>query len=116
MHDMSTKGKPIPVNVPVTYLGPRTAEAIVQHMKQQLIPSVQIFKSAADAKHWASRLKTGYLKEGGIAVVGFFKENTEEFKLFKSLANQLRTQYDFSVVTEGDASLFGVAGRDKVLL
>ncbi|MCL7042838.1 hypothetical protein MKW94_016787 [Papaver nudicaule] len=70
------------------YKGPREADGIVEYLKKQVGPASAAINSAEDASNLISDKK--------VFVVGVFpKFSGEEFENFMSLAEKLRSDYDF---------------------
>ncbi|KAI3865417.1 hypothetical protein MKW92_018197 [Papaver armeniacum] len=70
------------------YKGPREAEGIVEYLKKQVGPASAEIKSTEDASTLITDKK--------VSVVGVFpKFSGEEFENFMSLAEKLRSDYDF---------------------
>ncbi|KAJ0973168.1 hypothetical protein J5N97_021127 [Dioscorea zingiberensis] len=70
------------------YKGPRDADGIVEHLKKQVGPASAEIKSSEDASNLISEKK--------VFIVGVFPEYSgEQFKNFITVAEKLRSDYDF---------------------
>merc|ERR1711935_769038 len=60
------------------------------------------------------KIQASEVQEGVLGVVGFLSDGTKSSQLTE-VADELRDEYQFSEVA-GDASKFGIAGKDQVVL
>ncbi|ONK77432.1 uncharacterized protein A4U43_C02F6470 [Asparagus officinalis] len=75
------------------YKGPREADGIVEYLKKQVGPASAEIKSSEDAAN--------VITEKKVIIVGVFPEfSGEEFENFITVAEKLRSDYDFSHVSD----------------
>ncbi|KAL8130572.1 hypothetical protein V2J09_019727 [Rumex salicifolius] len=92
------------------FKGPRDAEGIVTYLKKQSGPASVEIKSAEDA--------TSFIGEDKVVIVGIFpKFSGEEYASFSSLAEKLRSDYEFGhtldakYLPRGESSVSGPVVR-----
>lgn len=75
------------------YQGPREASAIVKFMKKQAAPAVTQITNADELKK--------FREADDVVIVGFFKDsNSETASTFSKLAEQMRADHSFAVMSE----------------
>jgi protein disulfide-isomerase A1 len=92
------------------YKGPREADGIVEYLKKQSGPASFEIKSAEDA--------SGFIDDKKIIIVGVFPElSGEKYENFLSVADKLRSDYEFGHTTDakllprGESSVTGPVVR-----
>ncbi|KAJ2959631.1 hypothetical protein NQZ79_g4932 [Umbelopsis isabellina] len=95
--------------VPSEYGGPRQADGIVSYMKKQMLPAV----SKLDAKSYKDFQTTDKL-----VVIGYISSKDKESQeIYEELANQLRDDYTFGLVTDKKAiAAEGYEGAPKIVM
>jgi protein disulfide-isomerase A1 len=100
------------------YKGGRTASEITKHMLKQEQPSVSELLDASSAQAFAD----AELEGPGIALIGFWSTDKSDASdaetaaaKFSAAADELRDDYSFASAP-GDASQYGVAGSNQIVL
>lgn len=96
---------------PTDYSAARTADAMVNFMKKQNEPAFAVFTDAAELESWAAE------RSGFYVVAHTTGDDSELYSTFTSLANSLRNDYSFAVLTGAESEKVEgtVAGSDSIV-
>jgi protein disulfide-isomerase A1 len=82
---------------PSEYKGQRTAQSIVETMKRQMLPAVSVLSGDDAVKE--------FVEAERVAIVGYFKADSKEKKVFETVAQQLRDDFVFGATDAAEQKI-----------